>query len=320
MKILFVSNYSAYGDQIATNGMINFLSLHYDKICILVNWNFAPVVEQLYFSNDKVMVMSFDYFMFNDIRNEFSGDIDCMCLLSEEYLSLNDTCRLSPWELASDAAITIPDFLEKNISSEVYSQINPIGFKFGFDIVRDKNLDMVSEFYNKMGFPDEMKYKSFYFSRFEKDENNLLERLNLPSQYAVVCEYDKQIDENFQTLDISTKNATFGRENIICRKFITSKYVVNLHMLSKKYFDVVKLIENAQEVHLIENSFAMFIYFLQLSGRMKKVPIIFHAYYRKESHRKNNYKVYMKPKLDNWTFIFDSSSNIEDKNLFHIVL
>lgn len=32
MKILFISTYSAYGDQIAVNGMVNFLSLYYDKI------------------------------------------------------------------------------------------------------------------------------------------------------------------------------------------------------------------------------------------------------------------------------------------------
>jgi len=305
VKTLFVSNYSAYGDQIAVSGMINFLSFYYDKIFILVSWDFVSVVDYLYRENDKVQPMSYDYFMFTDIASTFPGYFECMCLLGEDYFSLDESCLSSSGELIADVAVTVPDFVNKNICEEVYSQKNPIGSKFGFSVPRNKNLDMVSEFYNKMGFPDELKYKCFNFQRSTTDEERLAKSLSLADSYAVVCEYGNDT-------------------NIISRKFVKSNSIVNIHMLSEKYFDVVKVIENAKEVHLIENSFAMLIYFLQLSGKMKRVPINFHAYYRKEHDRKLNYQVYMKPKLDNWTFIFDSSNltneKIKNTNLFYVEL
>lgn len=304
MKILFISTYSAYGDQIAINGMVNFLSLYYDKIIMLVHWNFLSVIEHLYSSNDKVFSMSYDYFMFNDIFGESYDELDCMCLLGSDYI--DNTCKgKEPNSVYDDSTVTVPDFHSKNIFTEVYSQKNPIGHKFGFNVQRLNDLDMVSEFYNKMGFPDEMKYKCFDFSRLENDENTLIEDLNLPDSYAVVCEYDKPPGLGDTVLNHISNISDYNQSNIISRKYIISNNIINIHMLSKKYFDIVKLIENAQEVHLIENSFSMFIYFLQITNRMKKVPINFHCYCRKENWRKSNYKVYMKPKLDNWNFIFE---------------
>lgn len=306
MKILFVSNYSAYGDQINVKGMIDFLSLYYDKIFILVSWNFISPIEDLYINNNKVFPMSYDYFVTSDIRNDVPGQYECLCLLNEEYLELDSTFRLSDGQIPMESAVMLKDFLDRDIVSEVYSQKNPIGHKFGFNIPRIKNSDMISEFYNKLGFPDEIKYKCFNFFRNEEDENNLIKKLNLPSSYAVVCEYDKHPNQQGNVLNLSTKLAIFDSNNTISRKFIKSDYIVNLHMLSEKYFDLIKLIENAEEVHLIENSLSMLVYFLQLSGRMEKIPINFHTYYRKEESRKDNYKSYMNPKLDNWTFIVDS--------------
>lgn len=306
MKNLFVSNYSAYGDQIVAKGMIDFLSLYYDKIFILVDWKFVSVIDYLYFNNSKIFSMSYDYFMTSDISNDISGECECMCLLGNIYVTLDDSCLLPSGFVKEDSAVTPIDFLKKNIFNQVYSLRNPIGSKFGFNIPRIENFDMISEFYNKVGFPDEIKYKCFNFFRNKKDENDLIEKLNLPSSYAVVCEYDKTPYGRGNVLDLSTKLAIFDSNNIISRKFIKSNHIVNLHMLSEKYFDLIKLIENAEEVHLIENSLSMLVYFLQLSGRMEKIPINFHTYYRKEESRKDNYKSYMNPKLDNWTFIVDS--------------
>jgi len=43
---------------------------------------------------------------------------------------------------------------------------------------------------------------------------------------------------------------------------------------------------------------------MQLTGRMKKVPVNVHLYSRKEEIRKEYYQMYMTPKLDNWNFIY----------------
>lgn len=307
MKTLFVSNYSAYGDHFSVNGMINFLSFYYDKIFILSDWKFCPKIEFLYKSNDKVQLMAYDYFMFTDISQTFFdfGTLESMCLLGSDYDSLDSTCIGPEGKIWGDSAVTSSDFNAKNVFSEIYNEKNPIGNKLGFNIPKKERSDLISHFYNNLGLPDEIKYKCFNFNRSYEDENKLIEKINPPDSYAVVCEYDKISDENILIFNAGLKNAMFDKTNIIKRKYIDCDNIINIHMISKKYFDIIKLIENAKEVHLIENSITMMVYFLQLSGRMKRVPINLHVYYRKENYRKTYYETYMRPKLYNWNFIFE---------------
>lgn len=306
MKTLFISTYSAHGDQIAINGMVNFLSLYYDKIYILVSWMFVPTIEYLYSEINNVYPMSYDYFMLDvNFPNDKFPNPEFLCLLGDEYI--DQTCVNKIGKIVDDSAVTIKDIIYlKNISNNfIYSSKNPIGKKFGFNIPKIEKLDMVSDFYNKVGLPTEIKYKCFNFNRSSKDEDELIKKINPPDSYAIVCEYTKVPNKEFNVLDLSSKVSNFHDKNYINRKYIKSKFIINIHMLSEKYFDIIKLVENAEEVHLIENSFSMLIYFLQLSGRMKKIPINFHTYYRKEEQRRDNYKVYIKPKLDNWNLIYE---------------
>lgn len=299
MKILYVSTYYAHGDLISTNGLINFLSLHYDLIFILTHWNFINVVEDMYRNNPKIKPMSFDYFMiyadFSQLHKD--DDVEFLYLYSENM----KTCRVENSLVFDDCNVTVDDFLSKNISDKVYDENNPIGTKFGFDILKINGLDLTSNFYNRSGLPSEIKFINFNFERFYDDEDKLLNSLNLPPEYAVICEYNKipEKDDNYSVRH--TGNTT--QYEPINRQYIKTDHLINLHLLSEKYFDVVKVIENATEVHLIENSFSLLVYFLQMTGRMKKIPINFHSYVRKEEARKDFIKMYLNPKLDNWNFI-----------------
>lgn len=286
MKNLFVSNYSAYGDQIVAKGMIDFLSLYYDKIFILVDWKFVSVIDYLYFNNSKIFSMSYDYFMTSDISNDISGECECMCLLGNIYVTLDDSCLLPSGFVKEDSAVTPIDFLKKNIFNQVYSLRNPIGSKFGFNLSKCKNLYVESGIYNMLGFPDEIKYKCFNFFRRESDEHDLLKKVNPSLEYSIICEYEN---------------------NLINRKYVSyQNKIINLHNLSSNYFDVIKLIENATEIHLINNSISLLVYLLQISGRMKLVPIKLHSYARTDKLSFNFYEQYnfLNPKLNNWQFIY----------------
>jgi hypothetical protein len=142
-----------------------------------------------------------------------------------------------------------------------------------------------------MGLPRSMRTDNFYFERLVDDENNLFESLKLESDYAAICDYDSFL---------------------INKKYININSIVNLHRLSSNFVDTIKVIENAKEVHLIENSVALFVYHLQSKNLMKNVEVNLHAYARTEWHRKcdgpdcnNQYlNMLLKPKLDNWNVIW----------------
>jgi hypothetical protein len=95
------------------------------------------------------------------------------------------------------------------------------------------------------------------------------------------------------------------------RKYVNEECVVNLHRLTNNFMNTMKVIENASDVHLIENSISLFVYHLQHISKMKPVDINLHTYARQEPHRKctspdsdNLYLNMLKcPQLPNWKFI-----------------
>ena len=150
--------------------------------------------------------------------------------------------------------------------------------------------DNASSFYTELGFNPEMRVKEFYYERDLEKENELYQSLNLPSKYSVICEMnDGMIDKNH----------------------LKEEHVVNLHRLTDNFMHTMKIIENASDVHLIENSISLFVYHMQNIEKMKLVDICLHTYARQEPHRKcespdsdNTYlNMFKNPKLSNWRFV-----------------
>jgi len=306
MKILYISSYYCHGDSISINGMVNFFTYHYDKVIILTHWNFISTSSNLYRANPKVFSMSYDYFMGNIWKENHKDDqVDFLNLYTEDFYDrhLNMSCVKSDGFAYDDCNVTIFDFLSKGISENVYDKYNLIGKKFGFDIPREEGLDLTSDFYNRVGLPTEMKYLNFNFDRMVDDEDKLFEGLDLPSEYGVICNGNHMISSKSNNYGIRFTRWEQSNYSQIKTEYIKSDRVVNLHLLSEKYFDIVKVVENASEINLIENSISLLIYYLQLTGRMKKVPITFHTYVRQEEERKDFVNMFLNPKLENWTFV-----------------
>jgi hypothetical protein len=146
-------------------------------------------------------------------------------------------------------------------------------------------------FYLKLGINPIIKNKYFFFSRKEDLENTLFNRLDLKEPYSVVCDYG---------------------ENLIDRKYVKHSKVLNLHNISPNLVDILKILENSDDIHLIENTVSLFVYHLQAANLLGPFKVNLHAYARKEPHRRcdkpdcNNpfLNMLLLPKLENWEVIW----------------
>ncbi len=182
-------------------------------------------------------------------------------------------------------------YYEGNYDGNYYNKLRKIGDKYNIDYREEIITDNASSFYVNMGLPRSLRTENFYFERMKDNENELFDNLKLNSDYAVICDYNPFY---------------------INKKYINCDKIINLHRLSSNFVDIIKVIENAKEVHLIENSVALFVYHLQSKKLMKDISVNLHSYARTEWHRKcdgpdceNPYlNMLLKPKLDNWNVVW----------------
>lgn len=280
---IYFKPYYGYGDWLSVNGMIRFLSKNYSEVNLIVDGS-----EDINFISN----------LYRDILNI---NLIYQNQITEFSLSLYDYLDLQIWDQF------------ENDKKNIYNRFNPIGKQFNFDHYKlndscyqrtesphnfNNNCKSIlennaSSFYVAAGIPKEIRLNEFYYERDCQSENNFFSQLNPPEDYVVVCDYGS---------------------NLINKNYIKHKnfYVININNISQKYFDVIKIIENAKEVHLIENSIALLVYHLQYKNLMKNVPINIHTYARKEPCRRcispDNSNVYLDmllcPKLENWNFIY----------------
>jgi len=281
-KKLFFRPYWGYGDWISVNGMVRFFSTKYDEVNLVIDGSNINFVKNLYKDDPKIKLIHSNQVVLNN--------------------QIDDYLNLEIWEQKKE-----------DIPKNFYNRFKQIGKKFNLDVVNvDDDCytiiksphkftekckfimeDNASAFYIAAGIPKEYKLDKFYYERDFQSEDTFFENLNLPDDYIVVCEYGS---------------------NLIDREYIENKKlkIVNINNISEKYFDIIKVIENAKEVHLIENSIALLVYHLQYKNLMKNVSINMHTYSRKEEIRRcysselsNMYlDMFMHPCLKNWNFIY----------------
>jgi hypothetical protein len=293
---LLIRGYDAYGDWISYNGLIRYLINYYDYIYITSNY--IDFVSELFKDNKKIIIIreinvnSYYFFFLKYVNNipqlfNFDNNFDelNLCIWDKNpqkkiKLSRNFFCNTN--RIGKYLKI---DCIDISGIPETYS--NP-------DILKENSKEYENNstaFYLANGIPKYIKFDNFYYERNKINEEKLYNKLNLiKNNYSVICEYGN---------------------NLIDRIYISNKeQIINIHNISK-FFDILMILENATEVHLIENAVSLFIYHMQTRKLMKNITINLHIYSRKEPARiisndiKSNIYLNMllQPILPNWNII-----------------
>lgn len=189
------------------------------------------------------------------------------------------------------------DFNKKNKLGNLY-------LDYTLDPFKDPLPSNPACFYQYLGLSDDIRTQYFYFSRNIDEENSLFSKLNLiKEEYDVICQPPNMA---------------------INEKYLTNNNIINIHNLSPKFTDTLKIIENAREIHLVDTSPSLFIYHLQYKNLLDLKEINFHSYARMDERNctgideTNIFSQYNKyynnnlrcinamltPKLNNWNFIW----------------
>ena len=123
--------------------------------------------------------------------------------------------------------------------------------------------------------------KLFDISR-DESENNLYEQIvsSLGKEYAVIHD---------------DPNRGLGIPNV---KSNLPRYYLNSK--SNNMIDQLKIIEQSKEVHMIDSSYSVLVYFLSFSNQnVKEIPKFLHTLGRRD----RDINIYRNPTPDSWTFI-----------------
>jgi hypothetical protein len=172
-------------------------------------------------------------------------------------------------------------------NGETYSYCNPLFNSENVTIDHAEN----TRYYTHHNINKEVKLNYFYFERKSDLEEKFYKEMIIEKSYSIICDYG---------------------ENLIHRKYIKNDRIINLHNISPIFFDILKVIEECDDIHFIENSLALFVYHMQYKNLMKKNKICLHTYARKELDRQCNgpgcnnkfLNMISSPPLENWEFIY----------------
>ena len=202
------------------------------------------------------------------------------------------------------------DFYKKNIRNlhifyEKKNNINENGIQFVINKYRDEYIDLQFCDFLAIGEHDTAR-KDIYQSKFRYIDNcfvkGLYESYNIPYMERI---NSFNISRNHE-LEKETYNKfvkTHGDKYILYHEVIENnniEKIVNLNKISNIYFDYIKILENAIEIHLLDSSWAAICYLLDAKYNIffnKNIPIYLYA-------KRGYSQMFSSPiKLDNWKFV-----------------
>jgi len=279
---LIFLGWNAYGDFLSYNGMIRFLLNYFDKIYIKADNNFLDYLNDLYNDIlDRVIFVSIDD-VINIASNKKTPVLNLIQYVDFDENGVTSIVNADKFQNISLKSI-VPSELYFNGDNKISGFLN-LGPEY-----TNSNLDYIdnaSNFYTNVGLNPEIRYNYFYYNRLINDEDNLYKELlvknniSVEEDYIVICDTDT---------------------NKIRDEYKNIKYV-NINFCTNHPLRLITLLENAKEIHLIDNSNVLFLYYLQMSGLKKFNNVTIHIYSR--NRFEYYYKMFMNPKIESWKIIF----------------
>lgn len=232
-------------------------------------------------------------------------DIINSLALINYYCNLYETIYL----IMREDAKPILDFYTKDIKNLqiFYENKQTIDYTNGFEHVINKYSNLQLQELELLGIGcHDMHRKDDFKHAFSRSTNSFL-----PNKFyeSYNISFTTRITDFNFTRDKELENSIYekfinmhGKKYILYHEIITnydhSKKIVNLNGISNIFFDMIQVLENALEIHLLDSVWAAFIYQLDAKhGLFQNKKIVLYA---KRGHR----RMFEEPiKLKNWIII-----------------
>jgi len=268
MKKATIIHHQGFGDLMTSNPICNYYSEKYDELVIFVlDESRKTVVSDMYKHRPNIKCVIPDFIGENTYN---SSCIICMaygypCRPESRYDG-HKYIDYSKWTDYEN--IKIGCFKEDYKKWEKYlydNMDNNISFSHSFYLYENISLDV----------------RNNYFSVYRDDETESKKFDELPNKEYIVLHDDPD------------------RSLLIDKTKLPQNYHIHqLNGSSKNMIDQIKILENAKELHFIDSSYSVLIYYLSLTNdKIKNIPKYFHFYARR------NGMIYENPVPNNWNII-----------------
>ena len=279
MRKSVIIGHQGYGDLFSLNAIYNFYSKKYSE-CII-------------FAKDADIKIVFEATLHH--RKNIKIEIP---ILIDWFIESNETCIYCH----QNGSLICP---------RQGDQICKI-IDYDFYLIRNYDVIKIGAFNNYLEWSNFLKQERSVFSSFSHcfykyqnlDPNIRLDSFLLSRNTEAECfQYDN--------LKVTNKSSKFivvhddVKRNLkisfllkFWKYFFINKY--RLNGVSQNMIDQIKILENAEEIHFIDSSYSVMIYFLSFQNeRIKQIPKFLHTLNRTE----RDINIYLNPTPSNWTVL-----------------
>ena len=266
--------HQGWADLFSNNGLINYYCEFFQELIVFVTCqNRKTLMTDIFKNNDKVKIK------IPKIHHEYNGIdscLECMCLGNPYYCPRinNKKCIYIDYTFYKDFEnIKVGSFNHYNNWEQFRynNYLNNISFSHCFYLYN--NID-ISNRINK-----------FQVSRNPIKEQQNYDNLikDIGDKYIVTHEDEER--------NLTIKQQIYNPNNLP---------IYNLDKKSINMIDQILIIQNSQEIHLIDSSYSVFIYFLYfLNNEFKEIP----TYLYKLNRTDRDTLIYTNPTHPSWIFI-----------------
>lgn len=270
MNNAILLHHLGYADLFSCNGLVNYYSETRENLKILVD------------THDKKEILDYMYSHLSqvscelaEISTEKNFDETCLichttnkimtCPRGYRHCNYVDWSKYSPDEIIKIGAFNRYSLWENFLNSE-------------------QNISFSHSFYRYNNINIEYRINKFSINR------------DITKEEEIFKNYTSIITDEYTVIhDDSRRNIRINPS------YIKTKNIYNLDGKSKTFLDQIKIIENAKEIHFIDSSYSVLIYFLSFHyQKIREIPKFLHLY----SRSSRDYKIYQNPEPENWYNIY----------------
>ena len=266
-----IIHHQGFGDLFTSNPVCNYYSNLYKELTIFVlDESRKIVVEEMYKHKDNIKCVIPKFI------NQNKYNSSCLiCMQSDRYSCRNDS-RFNSHIFVDYSECSDCDNIKIGCFKENYELWKSFLHKNMGD-----NVSFSHSFYLFENLDLKVRETEFSVYRDNNSENKKYELL--PEKDYIVLHDDSQ-----RGLNINKS------------KIPNDIYIHQLNGSSKTMVDQIKILENAKEIHFIDSSYSVLIYFLSLTNKkIKQIPKYFHYY----ANPREGYTIYENPIPENWQIL-----------------